>query len=70
MYDHYTKHSKATHLGPDQTIPRIRAVVDFDMLTGPVTARDLSCVEIGDSVCTDAHMEFDLIYVHFLRTAD
>ena len=25
---------------------------------------------MGDNVCTDAHMEFDLIYVHFPHMAD
>ena len=39
--------------------------MDHDMLTDPLTACRLSCVEMGDNVMSDAHMEFDLIYVHF-----
>ena len=50
---------------------RVQAVyMDFDMLMGPLTARELSCVEKGDNVCTDVHMEFELIYVHFLHMMD
>ena len=44
--------------------------MNFDMLTGQLTARELSCKEMGDNVCTDAHMEFDLTFVHFLHMAD
>ena len=45
--------------------PRIQAVLDFDMLTGPLSAWELSCVEMGDIVCTRAYILFDLIYLHF-----
>ena len=38
--------------------------MDFDMLTGPLTAWELSCVEMRDNVCSDAHMEFDLGNIH------
>ena len=39
-----------------------RLYIDFDILTGPL---ELSCVEMGDIVCTCAYMQFDVIYVHF-----
>ena len=42
-----------------------RLHMDFDILTGPLSAKELSCVEIWDIVCTRAYMQFDLIYVHF-----
>ena len=33
--------------------PIIQAVyVDFDILTDPLTALELSCVEIRDNICT------------------
>ena len=41
--------------------------MDFDMLKGPLTAWEL-CIEMGDNVRIDAHMEFYLIYVHFPQT--
>ena len=44
--------------------------MDFDMLTGPLTVWELSCIEMGDNLCTDANMEFDLIYVHFPHISD
>ena len=34
------------------------------------TVWELSCVEMEDNECTDAHMEFDFIYVHFPHKTD
>ena len=45
-------------------------ITDFNMLTGPFTAWERSCVEIGDIVCSNAHMMFDLISVHTFSTHD
>ena len=42
----------------------------FDILTGPLSARDLSCVEMVDNVCTRAYMQIDLICVHFSHMTD
>ena len=42
-------------------------LMDFDMLTSPLTVCELSCVETKDNVCIDAHVESDLIYVHRLH---
>ena len=51
--------------------PRLQAVyMDFDMLKGPLTAWELNCVEMGDNIFTDAHMEFDFIYVHSPHMTD
>ena len=41
-------------------------IMDFDILTRPLSAWELSCVEIVDNVYTRAYlMQFDLICVHF-----
>ena len=51
--------------------PRIQAVLmDFDVLTSQLTVWELSCVEMGDNVCIDTHMEFELIYVHVAHMTD
>ena len=44
--------------------------MDFDILTGPLSVWELSCVEMVDNVCTCAYMQFDLICVNFPRMAD
>ena len=44
--------------------------MDFDMLTGLLTACELSFIEMGENVHNDAHMEFDLFHGHFPHTTD
>ena len=44
--------------------------MDFDIMTGLLIAGELSCVEMEKNVCTDAHMEFDIIYVYFPHMTD
>ena len=44
--------------------------MDFDILTGPLSAWELSCEEMGDIVYTHVYMQFDLIYVHFPQMAN
>ena len=39
--------------------------MDFYILRGPLSALELSCVEMVDILCTCAYMQFDLNYVHF-----
>ena len=45
--------------------PRIQAVYGFWYSDGALSAWELSCVEMGNIVCTRAYIQFDLIYVHF-----
>ena len=42
---------------------RLLSPMDFNMLTGPLTAWELSCVEIEDNACTDAHIEFSNVKI-------
>ena len=44
--------------------------MDFDILAGPLSAWELSCVEMVDNVCTRAYRQFDLICVHFPHMTD
>ena len=37
--------------------------MDFDILTGPLSAWELCCVEMVDNVCTRAYMQFDFVYI-------
>ena len=40
-----------------------RLYMDFDILTGPLSAWELSCVEMVDNVGTRAYMQFDLMWL-------
>ena len=44
--------------------------MDFDILTIPLSARELSCVEMVDNVCRRSYMQFDSIFVHFPHMTD
>ena len=48
--------------------PRIQDV--YGILTGPLSAWEVSCVEMVDNVCTRAYRQFELICVHFPQMTD
>ena len=41
--------------------------MDFDILMCPFTTWGLYNIKTGDNICTDKHMEFDLISERFVH---
>ena len=72
MHRHLEQNNNKIHLEYFRWIPAVtilarefRLYMDCDKLMGPLSVWELSCVEMGDIVCTCTYTQFDLICVRF-----